>query len=106
MSLFDRITQTLDNWLSAPAPEHPAEEEQEHMALLEQSSDRIRATVDAIRQGNLIAASSTTEDIRARDLMRYEQLRATATPRPAMGHVERLNAERAAAAAQSTEHTR
>lgn len=104
MSLFDRITQTLDNWLSAPAPEHPAEEEQGHMALLEQSSDRIRATVDAIRQGNLIAASSTTEDIRSRDLMRYEQLRATA-PQPNMTHVERLTAARAAAA-QSTEHTR
>jgi hypothetical protein len=112
MSLFDKITQTLDTWLSAPETARPGDDEQAHMDLLEQSSARIRETVDAIRKGNLIAASSTTEDIRAADLLRYEELQmrgktsthigAIAETRDnGMTHVERLNASRARAAEQS-----
>jgi hypothetical protein len=73
MSLFDRITQKLDRMLSSTSAAVP-EDEMGHMALLEQSSSRIRDTLDAINTGNLIAASSTSEDLLATQRMRYQEL--------------------------------
>lgn len=73
MSLFDRITQSLDRLLSTPQTVTP-EDEQGHIDLLAQSSGRIRDTLEAIKQGNLVAASSSTEDLRAMDEMRYQEL--------------------------------
>lgn len=108
MSLFDRIVRSLDNILPSPPPDTAGEDEQAHLDLLEQSSARIRATVDAIREGNLIAASSTTEDLRANSELRYESLRegvsfastgstrigAVAEQSRNMSHVERLQANK------------
>lgn len=105
MSLFDRIAETLDRWLTPTATAHPVEEEKGHMALLRQSSEQSRATVDAILKGNLVAASSATVDGDVEALHRYEQWRDTvprarspaemATLRPDHGSpfTERLNAE-------------
>lgn len=73
MSLFDRIAQSLDKMLSSPSSVSP-EDEAGHLALLEQSSGRIRETIDAIKRGNLIAASSTTEDFRCTQEMRYQDM--------------------------------
>lgn len=73
MSLFDRIAQRLDSLFSSPEAVPSTAEEQAHLELLEQSSARIRQTVDAIRRGKLVAASSTTEDMRISDMLRYEQ---------------------------------
>lgn len=103
MSLFDRIAQSLDKLLSSPAAIAP-EEEQGHLALLEQSSGRIRATLDAIHSGNLVAASSTSEDLLATQQMRYQELvggprqRYTPAPQGAMSHTDRLTANGASAA--------
>lgn len=73
MSLLDKITQSLGKILPPP-PEASLEDEQGHMALLEQSSGRIRETITAIKEGNLVAASSTTEDLRANHEMRYQDM--------------------------------
>ena len=73
------------------------------MALLRQSSEQSRATVDAILKGNLVAASSATVDGDVEALLRYEQWRDTVSParshgetasRPGHGapFTERLNA--------------
>lgn len=100
MSLFDRIAQSLDRMLSSPATALP-EDEAGHLDLLEQSSGRMRDTIEAIKRGNLVAASSTTEDLRFERETRYQDLvggsrkqpegfAAALSPRAESSHVERL----------------
>jgi hypothetical protein len=73
MSLFDRITDTLDRLMSSPSAITP-EDELGHAALLEQSSNRIRDTLKAIKQGKLVATSSSTADLSATDEIRYREM--------------------------------
>lgn len=73
MSLFDKITSALDRLMPSPSETTP-EEECGHVALLEQSSRRIRDTLKAIKQGRLVATSSTTADLQATDELRYREM--------------------------------
>ncbi len=71
--LFDRTVAWLDKWIAQPSPLDDPKEEEAHLKLLEEANNRAQSTMRAIQEGNLVAAYSKLENVRASEEYRYRQ---------------------------------
>ncbi|MGB1539348.1 MAG: hypothetical protein ACPG80_00150 [Rickettsiales bacterium] len=92
MSFFDRAVGYLDNLLSQPLPDSSMEESG-HTALLEESRQRIQSTLSAIQRGQLIAASSVTENLKNTGRVRGKADITSFSPQAPLSHRDRLQSE-------------
>lgn len=101
MGIFDKAINQVNKWLGKPSGAAAPETDDNYDQIFSESMQRARSTLDAIRQGNLVAASSTIIDEEATAAMRYEFARTSQTSVGAVGIASSQHADKLAASRKS-----